>query len=231
MGHWVKGSFEVDKSNVGRLIKFLRLFDDLTNCENVFGWTSSSSETSLFKAAVVVEGWSDALQKDHCKQLSGDGESGYATMVWAYLLVSCVLPKEENDSPSPIIGDGFLDPHNVDYVRQQLNHWVPASLEQFCSDGADVRGSSIFEALDTEFYFTACDWVSVRVRIRCCLVSITLEFGVCCITWLVKQIIDHNLYWHDTSNHLYVGTWRVRYRLPTHKSSRDTIGWQTCSVQ
>ena len=48
----------------------------------MFGCTSSSSETSLFKAAaVVVEGWSDALQKDHCKHLSGDGKYGYAAMV------------------------------------------------------------------------------------------------------------------------------------------------------
>ena len=56
------------KSNVGKSIKLLRFFDDLTNCENVFGCTSSSSETSLSKAAVVVEGWSDAFQKDNCKQ-------------------------------------------------------------------------------------------------------------------------------------------------------------------
>ena len=62
--------------NVGRLIKFLRFFYDLTNCKNLFGCrpTSSRSETSLFTATVVVECWSDALQKDHGKQLSGDGE-------------------------------------------------------------------------------------------------------------------------------------------------------------
>ena len=36
----------------------------------------------------------------------------------------------------------------------------------------------------------ACDGVSVRVRIRCCLFSITLAFGVCCITWFVEQIIE-----------------------------------------
>ena len=40
------------------------------------------------------------------------------------------------------------------------------------------------------FYFTACDGVSVPVRIRRCLFSITLEFGVCCTTWLVEQIIE-----------------------------------------
>ena len=80
--------------------------------------------------------------------------------------------------------------YNVDYVRQPLNHWVPAFLEQYCGDGADARGSSIFEVLETDVYFMACDWVSGWVRIRCCLVIITLEFGVCCITWLVKQIIE-----------------------------------------
>ena len=64
----------VDKGNVGKLIKFLRFFDDLTNCENLFSCTSSCSEASLFTVTVVVEGWSDALQKDHGKQLSGDGE-------------------------------------------------------------------------------------------------------------------------------------------------------------
>ena len=39
-----------------------------------------------------------------------------------------------------IIGDGFLDPYNVDYVDQPLNHRVPAFFEQLCSDGADARG-------------------------------------------------------------------------------------------
>ena len=47
-----------------------------------------------------------------------------------------------------------------------------------------------FETLKAEFYFTACDGVSVRVRIRCCLFSITLGFGVSCITWLVEQIVE-----------------------------------------
>ena len=42
-------------------------------------------------------------------------------MVRAYLRVSFVLPKGENKSPSPIIGDGFLDPYTVDYVGQPLN--------------------------------------------------------------------------------------------------------------
>ena len=55
-------------------MEFLRFFDDLTDCENLFGCTSSRSKASLFTATVVVEGWSDALQKDHGKQLSGDGE-------------------------------------------------------------------------------------------------------------------------------------------------------------
>ena len=36
--------------------------------------TSSGSEDCLFTVTVVVEGWSDALQKDHGNQLSGDGE-------------------------------------------------------------------------------------------------------------------------------------------------------------
>ena len=98
-------------------------------------------------------------------------------MVSAYIFVSFVLPKGENDSPSLIIGDGFLDPYNVDYVGQPLNHRVPALFEQFCSDGTYSRGTSIFETLEPEFYFTACDVVSVRVRIRRCLFSITLEFG------------------------------------------------------
>ena len=76
------------------------------------------------------------------------------------------------------------------YASHLINHCVPAFLEQFCRDGADARGSSIFEALETEFYSTACDCVSVRVCIRCCLFIIMLEFGVCCITWLNKQIIE-----------------------------------------
>ena len=84
----------------------------------------------------------------------------------------------------------LLDPYNVDYVGQPLNPRVPALFEQLCSDGTDSRGTSIFETLETEFYFTACDAVSVRIRIRRCLFSITLEFGVWCITWLVKQIIE-----------------------------------------
>ena len=46
----------------------------LTNCETLFGCTSPSCETSMFTTAVVVLGWSDALRKDHGKQLSGDGE-------------------------------------------------------------------------------------------------------------------------------------------------------------
>ena len=78
---------------------------------------------------------------------------------------SFFLPKGENDSPSPIIGDGFLDPCNVYGVGQPINHRVPALFEQYCSDGTDTRGSSIFETLETDFYFTACDEVSVRVRI------------------------------------------------------------------
>ena len=69
-------------------------------------------------------------------------------MIQAYLLVSFVLPKGENDSPSPIIRDAFLGPYNVDYVGQPLNHRVPTLSEQFCSDGADARGSSIFETLN-----------------------------------------------------------------------------------
>ena len=40
-GHRVKGSFTVDKGNVGRLIKLFRFFDDLTNCKHLFGWSSS----------------------------------------------------------------------------------------------------------------------------------------------------------------------------------------------
>ena len=71
-----KAALKSKIGNVGRLIKFLRLFDDLTNCKKKIGCrpTSSLSETSLFTATVVVEGWSDALQKDHGKQLSWDGE-------------------------------------------------------------------------------------------------------------------------------------------------------------
>ena len=45
----------------------------------MFGFTSSSSETSVFTPA--VEGWSDVFQKDHCKQLSMNGEEGYVAMV------------------------------------------------------------------------------------------------------------------------------------------------------
>ena len=59
-------------------------------------------------------------------------------------LFSFVIPKAENDFPFPIIGDGFLDPYNVDYVRRPLNPRVPAFLEQLCSDGTYARGSSIF---------------------------------------------------------------------------------------
>ena len=75
-----KSSLEVDKGNVGRLIKFLRLFDDLTNsANNIFGirqiiehnyyvrCTSYSSEASVFTMTVVVECWSDALQEEYCK--------------------------------------------------------------------------------------------------------------------------------------------------------------------
>ena len=103
-GHWVEGSFEIDKCNLGRRITLFVCFHDLTN----YGCISSSSETSLFTPAAVVGGWSAALPQDHCRQLSVEWENGCAAMVWAYRLVSFVLSNEENDSRSPIIGDGFL---------------------------------------------------------------------------------------------------------------------------
>ena len=53
-------------------------------------------------------------------------------MVSAYPLVSFVLPIGENDSPSPIIRDGYLYPYNVDCVGQLL----------------------CYETLKAEFYFT-----------------------------------------------------------------------------
>ena len=53
-----------------------------------------------------------------------------------------------------------------------------------------VVSSDVSRSSCTTCFTPFCDAVSVRVRIRCCLFSITLEFGVCCITWLVKQIIE-----------------------------------------
>ena len=84
--------------------------------------------------------------------------------------------KCKNDSTSPIIRDGFLDPYNADYVR--LQWW------------SRCQGVVDFWDAKRDLYFTVCDWVSVQVRIRCCLFSITLVFDVCCITWLVEQIIE-----------------------------------------
>ena len=104
--HRVECIFDVDKGNVSRFIHFFRFFDDWTNWGNVFGCTSSSSETSSFTAAVVVEGWSYALQKDHCKQLSRDGDRVLLCRD-GLSIPPCFLcsSKRENDSPSPIIGD------------------------------------------------------------------------------------------------------------------------------
>ena len=86
----------------------------------MFGRTSSSSEISLFTAAVVVEDWSDALHQDHCKQLCGDWEEKVAAMVRAYLLVAFVLPSRDNGSPSSVISGRSLHT-SFDYVCQPVN--------------------------------------------------------------------------------------------------------------
>ena len=67
----------------------------------------------MFTAAVVVEG---------CAPKGSLPTAFRGWRVGICLLVSFVLPRGEKDSPSPIIGDGFLDPYNVDYVGQPLNH-------------------------------------------------------------------------------------------------------------
>ena len=56
------------------------------------------------------------------KRIIANSFQGMESRVMPRWFVAFVFPKWENDSPSLIIGDGFLDPYNVDYVRQPLNH-------------------------------------------------------------------------------------------------------------
>ena len=107
-------------------------------------------------------------------------------MLSAYLHVSFVLPKEENDSP--IIGDGFLDSYNVDYVGQPHNHRIPAIF---------FSSYVVMEQMQGLVYFwDSWDRVLLRTRLvtrsvcesvsgTWCLFSITLDFGVC---WIIEVI-------------------------------------------
>ena len=115
-----------------------------------------------------------------------------------YLFVSFVLPKGENDSSSPIIGGGFLDPYNVDYVGQPLNHPVPALLSSRPPTAVmeQIPGARLFLRRLRQSSTSRLVTRSVcRVRIRCCLFSITLEFGVCCITvaFPVRGVMEYGL--------------------------------------
>ena len=64
--------------------------------------------------------WKVGLMRS--KRIIANSFPGMESRVMPRWFVSFVLPKGENDSPSPIIGDGFHEPYTVDYVRQPVNN-------------------------------------------------------------------------------------------------------------
>ena len=72
-------SMEGHSSLSTALVKFFRFFDDLTNCKTLFGSTASSSETSLFTAAAVVE--VGLIRSKRIIANSFPGMESYAAMV------------------------------------------------------------------------------------------------------------------------------------------------------
>ena len=90
---------------------------------NVVGGGFFWSKASLLWAAVTGDGSRSSREQNSREELAWDGEQGYASMVIANELVTFVLPKRQNNAPSPIIRDLFRDPHMIyDVCERQTDH-------------------------------------------------------------------------------------------------------------
>ena len=91
----------------------------------VFVW----SKASLLWAAVAGDGSRSSREQNSREELAWDGEQGYASMVIANELVTFVLPKRQNNAPSPIIWDLLSGPNMINYGCEPLHDALSARLQ------------------------------------------------------------------------------------------------------